>query len=721
MRSGSSTCRCVLLLKKQHGMLALRRLSGTVINNRLRAMPPATTIEHARKYDRHVLTAARSMIGITSAHGDKYDEQLQMPLSVGGFGLTSAAQLAAAAYLAGAEITLRHSPVFSNVWRGEADLDPSCGLFATISDCLSRITAQESSLQQRLNGSAPSIAVPAPVLPRTAAEFVAHFRAKPPCSIQSSVSYRITTQVFNARVAEAGGAGRREEAARMHSLCVRHSALWLETMPVEDSLELGDHQWQWAARLRLGMDVPVVDAACSGCKSTTAYCDNSWHALSCVALSGANMTLRHNSVVSLLAQFCSLMGCPSRIEPLGCSDDSNERPDIQMDLMDDTVLADVTITHAAAKSHRKAVAAQRSADCVGDASETRKNRKYAEDARQQHKKFLPFVLYTYGGFHRTALTVISAMANSLEPARCLLSPAAWRHQLMQSIAIAIQRGNAGIMVTASQQRRAAMHDRLVSRNRLKYEQPSAGGLRHEVSSAAAAATAALRSVSQPPAAVAMDIVEVVADGSTTELDRAGHATPVRSQAAAVLLTASDLTPYQRVINPPDRAVAAAMITVSDGDSWWEHLVPDAARAINARDALRHDAALVAADSVGPVAAGAAGTASGTAHASLRDTTACAAVNLHDPLAAAAGRDDCTDNDMTTDCARPDQETVVLSDADTEVLDASDSDSQADAADSSPDDAAARKCGGSILDNNYGVRGVVTLRTLRATGQLRLPE
>jgi hypothetical protein len=292
---------------------------------------------------------------------------------------------------------------------------------------------------------------------------------------------------------------------------------------------------------------------------------------------------------------------------------------------------------------------------------------------------------------------------------------------MQSIAIAIQRGNAGIMVTASQQRRAAMHDRLVSRNRLKYEQPSAGGLRHEVSSAAAAATAALRSVSQPPAAVAMDIVEVVADGSTTELDRAGHATPVRSQAAAVLLTASDLTPYQRVINPPDRAVAAAMITVSDGDSWWEHLVPDAARAINARDALRHDAALVAADSVGPVAAGAAGTASGTAHASLRDTTACAAVNLHDPLAAAAGRDDCTDNDMTTDCARPDQETVVLSDADTEVLDASDSDSQADAADSSPDDAAARKCGGSILDNNYGVRGVVTLRTLRATGQLRLPE
>jgi hypothetical protein len=163
-----------------------------------------------------------------------------------------------------------------------------------------------------------------------------------------------------------------------------------------------------------------------------------------------------------------------------------------------------------------------------------------------------------------------------------------------------------------------------------------------------------------------------------------------------------------------------MITVSDGDSWWEHLVPDAARAINARDALCHDASRVAADIVGPVAAG-AGTASDTASVSLRNAAACAAVTQHGPLAAAAGRGDCTDDDMATGCARPGQETVVLSDANTEVLDASDSDSQADAADSSSDDAAARKCGGSILDNYDGVRGVVTLRSLRATGQLRLPE
>jgi Reverse transcriptase (RNA-dependent DNA polymerase) len=723
------------LLKKQHGMLALRRLSGAVINNRLRAMPPATTIEHARQYDRRVLAAAHVIIGITSVHGDMFDELLQMPLSVGGFGLTSAAQLAAAAYLAGAEITIRHSPVFADVWQGSSVLDPSCGLFTAIDDCLSRIAAQELSLQQRLNGCVPSITVPASVLPSTAADFVPHFRAQPPCSIQSSVSYRITTQIFNARVAEADGAGRREEAARLHSLCVRHSALWLETLPVEDAFKLGDHQWQWAARLRLGMDVPVVDAACSGCKSTTAYCDNSWHALSCVALSGADITLRHNAVVSFLAQFSNLMSCPCRMEPLGCSADTNERPDIRMDLMNDTLLVDVTITHPTAKSHRNAVAARRSADCIGDASEARKNKQYAQDAGRQHKSFLPFVLYTYGGFHRSALAVIAAMTSSLEPARCLLSRAAWRHQLMQSIAIAVQRGNAAIMVAASRQGRAAAHDRRVSRNRLNFERPSAGGVRQVVSSAASAAAVGAAAVPHLvyglPAADSTDISGELAAGAAAVLDRAPSAVPVvtDSQPPAVVesLDASDLTPCQRAVSPADRSVAAASgIVDSDGDSWWEHQVPDAARAINARVVPCHDTVSGAAEAAGPVAAGAAGAACSTVTAqtslSLHGTASgtCAAVGRQVAPDAAAARDGCTDHDMASGYAG--QDAVVLSDADTEMLHDSVSDCRASVDGSCPDDAAAAcKRGGSVLGANADALGGAMPRTQCGTGRLRLPE
>ena len=156
-------------------------------------------------------------------------------------------------------------------------------------------------------------------------------------------------------------------------------------------------------------------------------------------------------MVNLLAGFCHLMHCSTIVEPRGGSDDSNERPDIQMDLMQCTLLADVTIAHPTCKSYRNLVAQKRSPDCVGDASAARKNKKYAEDARLHNKTFSPFVLYTYGGFHATALTVIQSMIKSLEPTRCLLSTAAWRQKLMQSIAIAVQRGNGrhhGVCATA---------------------------------------------------------------------------------------------------------------------------------------------------------------------------------------------------------------------------------------------------------------------------------
>ena len=276
------------LIKKQTGMLALRRLSGAVIHNRLRAMPPAAVIEHAQQYDQQETAAARTLVGVTAAQGNRYDEQLQQPLLHGRaldsrqrrcwrLPHTSLAQRSRCG-------TLQFSP---RSGRAKPELDPSCFMYAGINDCLSRVTALESSLQSRLDRALPDVPVPASVLPRTASEFVAHFRAQPPCSIQHSATHRINTQIFNARMAEAVAARRVEDAARLASLrLARHSSLWLQTLPVEPSLALGDLQWQWAARLRLGMDVPVVDDACPACKSTTAYTDNSWHALSCVALSG---------------------------------------------------------------------------------------------------------------------------------------------------------------------------------------------------------------------------------------------------------------------------------------------------------------------------------------------------------------------------------------------------------------------------------------------------
>jgi hypothetical protein len=63
------------------------------------------------------------------------------------------------------------------------------------------------------------------------------------------------------------------------------------------------------------------------------------------------------------------------------------------------------------------------------------------------------------------------MAESLDPACCLLSRAEWKRMLMQHIAIAVQRGNADIMIQASQRSREALLGRPARTRRPKRSQP----------------------------------------------------------------------------------------------------------------------------------------------------------------------------------------------------------------------------------------------------------
>ena len=90
---------------------------------------------------------------------------------------------------------------------------------------------------------------------------------------------------------------------------------------------------------------------------------------------------------------------------------------------------------------------------MGDAREAQKNALYADMAKECAMEFGAIVLYTYGGFHASALTFIQRMAKAVDPATCLTSPSRWRRELMEQMAITVQRGNADIMITAAQRMR----------------------------------------------------------------------------------------------------------------------------------------------------------------------------------------------------------------------------------------------------------------------------
>jgi Reverse transcriptase (RNA-dependent DNA polymerase) len=441
------------LLKKQTGMTALRYLTGTVLTNRLRAMTPASTETHAAEYDGYVLRAAHRLVGIAAIQGDTYDTQLRWPLRLGGFGLLSAVEIAPAAYIAGLACTLPSSPAFATVWRGDGELDSSWPLYHATADSIARIEKTEAQLISQCPVDLVA-KVSASVLPANADTFVQHIRAlSPSCLIQSAVSHRISTLSHIARVTAAvrRGSSGVAELARLRSLKAKESSLWLRVLATDRYLQLSDVKWQWAAQLRLGMPVPVYEPpdGTALCSHTAAANESGWHPLTCIPGSSRAITDRHNAVLSRLAHFARMLNVTPRIEPAGLAAEDERRPDIQLDLPDLTLLGDVSISHPAAKTWQR-VTTSRGVEAVGDSRQAEKDGLYADMAERIDMKFGAFILYTYGGWHNSALSFIKQMGSAVDPATCLTSFTRWKHDLMEHIAIAVQRGNANIMIQHSQ-------------------------------------------------------------------------------------------------------------------------------------------------------------------------------------------------------------------------------------------------------------------------------
>jgi hypothetical protein len=446
-------------LPYQLGIVALHRMTGSVLENRLRAMPPEWTAQHAQAYDERLYRIADDMIGLTAADNDQdlpaIALELRQSLSRGGGGLISAVDIAPAAFLAGIENTLRRSSVFRSIWDESVPLSSAPHSHAVITAALQRISEREASLSA-LSSPADVATVSTSSLPLSTDSFVQHYRRFSSPPIQPLVTQRIQTLIQIAKVTKAGQlpAGRREqELARLTALTAPESSLWLRTVPTSTRLRLSNDKWRCAMRLRLGMYVRSVSDRCDVCKRQLPSKDFSYHAMHCIPLSGASITDRHNAVLHTIAHYARLMLLSPRVEPAQLCHDSAKRPDIQLDLPVRTLLGDVSVIHPLAPSNYKK-ANSRVVERIGDDAEAIKNGKYKELVESQDIRFSPLIFYSTGGFHRSALSFIRVMTAALDEQACLLSRAEWKKQLLEHIAIAVQRGNADIMIRNDQRGRA---------------------------------------------------------------------------------------------------------------------------------------------------------------------------------------------------------------------------------------------------------------------------
>ncbi|MGH9618503.1 MAG: reverse transcriptase domain-containing protein [Bryobacteraceae bacterium] len=456
--SHETVLRRIRLMGKQSGWAALQRLTAGVMTNRLRAMAPAWTQEHAQRYDEGVLRVARHILDLTELDGSVHEDQIRAPASQGGFGLTSAFGLAPAAHLAGVACTLSEAPAFAAVWDESVPLPPDSPSFLAIDDSIRRIDSEERRLTSIIDDPIRVQQVQPSVVPANATTFVAHFRSYSPPSIQHAISHRKQILSHIARLKQAerlGGEAGQIARARWAALTVRGSSLWLQVLPMDPRLTLSDVQWRWSAWLRLGKALPPVASGCCQCEPKEPDPQGAWHALTCPASTEARIA-RHNTVLMTIAYFSRLLLQHPRVEPTELCADDDRRPDIQLDLPALTLLGDVTIVHPTAKSYLPAAAnPKRGVEAVGDKSADAKDKLYKAAALALTYVFLPLVLYTYGGFHKSALQFIRLLGDAHDAAACNFSLATWRSQLMSCIAIAVQRYTARIMVLQDQRARAA--------------------------------------------------------------------------------------------------------------------------------------------------------------------------------------------------------------------------------------------------------------------------
>ena len=100
-------------------------------------------------------------------------------------------------------------------------------------------------------------------------------------------------------------------------------------------------------------------------------------------------------------------------------------------------------------------AAKRGVAAVGDERAQQKDDKYAAMAKMVDAEFSAFVLYTYGGFHSSALSFIDKLAAGCDPAVALVPLADWKDDLKDRIAVCVQRHTADIVIDDARRARMA--------------------------------------------------------------------------------------------------------------------------------------------------------------------------------------------------------------------------------------------------------------------------
>lgn len=250
---------------------------------------------------------------------------------------------------------------------------------------------------------------------------------------------------------------------RLNSVAKPGSHLWLTALPMTPRMTISDSYFITAARLRLGLDpyspLPKSCFICSNnaelpepqfrsprmnskASSINALESNPYHHLCCRALLSTHLTARHDLIKHCIARFAKRALIDVAIEPRKLDPNSCRRVDLQLFIENQTALVDVSLVHPTAPSNVRLASSRSDPSASLNRRAQSKIQHHASAARFQHSKFIPFVVESFGGFHSDCFRLLQLIRSSFANFSSSRSTAEFHLEFLQSISVAIQRGNA---------------------------------------------------------------------------------------------------------------------------------------------------------------------------------------------------------------------------------------------------------------------------------------
>jgi hypothetical protein len=400
-----------------------------------RTMPPRLTADPLLHVDTRVMQAVIQKCQLRNLTQAR-QTQITLPRRKGGLGLRPMHRFNQAAYVASmATMSLHMGVLLSD--EEVTQLTGPDSMFAQ----------EMRPLTQYCRTIAPNVAHR---LPGEQEDFVAFFNRVDPSHLQKAVVNEIEENVFRSMI---------DIATPTHLLAIQSgtgpdSSAFLDAITPSGLPPMDDRTFSAAIQLRLDCVLTGTQLSfrCGFCNTQVQPAEHIHHFFICSKTRGIITAHRHNAVTHAIARAARAVEATVVVEPRGYGGDVNGGPDISIMIDRKHYMVDVTTRHPVTKVYRERAQSEIHVP-PGTAAEEGEAQKLRDFGRtygvEIGAEYVPFAVESYGWLGSHARSLIADIALR---AQSVSSDVGYRirKELVQNISIAMQRGNAMVLLAGLQ-------------------------------------------------------------------------------------------------------------------------------------------------------------------------------------------------------------------------------------------------------------------------------